>query len=75
MALDLTRLPSRICSTVNSPPQTLHRHPGGAACAIPGAGWCSGRLAGTSSQLQCGHCRRIIKCQVVNGLLITLYQL
>ncbi len=35
MAADFTRLLSRICSVVNSPPQTLQRQPGDAACAIP----------------------------------------
>ena len=34
----LVRLLSRICSVVNVCPQTLQRHPGDAACAIPGTG-------------------------------------
>ena len=36
-AVDFARLLSRICSVVNSPPQTLQRQPGDAACAISGA--------------------------------------
>jgi len=31
MAADFARLSSRICSVVNSPPQTLQRQPGDAA--------------------------------------------
>ena len=34
IALDFARLLSRICSVVNTPPQTLQRQPGNAACAI-----------------------------------------
>ncbi len=56
-AADFARLQSRICSVVNSPPQTLQRQPGDAARAINGAeGW-SARLALTSSLLHSGHCR------------------
>jgi len=36
MAVDFARLPSRICSVVNLPPQTLQRQPGDAACAMTG---------------------------------------
>jgi len=36
VALDFTRLLSRICSVVNSPPQTLQRQPGDAASGITG---------------------------------------
>jgi len=60
MAEDFARLLSRICSVVNSPPQTLQRQPGDAACAISGTDCWSARLALTSSLLQCGHCRWII---------------
>lgn len=35
-AADFVRLLSRICSVVNSSPQTLQRQPGEAACAITG---------------------------------------
>jgi len=35
-AADFVRLLSRICSVVNSPPQTLQRQLGDAACAITG---------------------------------------
>jgi hypothetical protein len=37
-AEDFARLLSRICSVVNSPPQTLQRQLGDAACEICGVG-------------------------------------
>lgn len=38
IAMDFSRLLSRICSAVNSPPQTLQRQPRDAACITSGFG-------------------------------------
>lgn len=53
--VDRARLPSRICSVVNSPPQTLHRQPGEAKYRLPGAACLSVLLARTNSLPQWGH--------------------
>lgn len=36
IAVDFARLLSRICTVVNSPPQTLQRQPGEVACGAAG---------------------------------------
>jgi len=57
----LARLLSRICSVVNSRPQTLQRQAGDELAVIPGAGCRLGaHLARTNSLLHSGHCRWIM---------------
>ena len=60
MMADFTRLPARICSTVNSPPQTLHCQLGEAAGALIDSNCRSVRLALTSSLPHCGQSRSVI---------------
>jgi hypothetical protein len=52
----LSRLSLRICSAVNSPPQTLQRQYVDGLDNISGPAWASGRRVSTNSLPHSGHC-------------------